>query len=212
MLLRIFAGDVKSDSQPGISRLVETIGPGGVKFQFYKEMDRHLPAPPVGVAPLRLGHIVILSPEALDLFKFYREVLGFHYTDDIGKLAFFGTCNRDHHVINVVGLPESRIHHIAFELRDNGEHVRAADVLFRNDNPTIWGPSRHGAGHNVAAYHFDPDQVMIELYTQMDVYVPAIGHFEPRPWHEEYPMAPKSWPLEKMTVWDTEFGFNLATA
>ncbi|WP_407495754.1 VOC family protein [Pseudooceanicola sp. MF1-13] len=205
-----FKAEIKSDSQPGVAKLVECIAPGGVTFQFYKEIDRKLPTPPVGVAPLRLGHLAIITPEREALFKFYEEVLGFHYTDDIGELAFFMTCNRDHHVVNVLGLPESRIHHIAFELRDNGEHVRAADILSRNGTDTLWGPSRHGAGHNVAAYHHDPDRVMIELYTQMDVYIPALGHFEPRDWHEEYPMVPKSWPLEKMTVWETPFGFNLA--
>jgi catechol 2,3-dioxygenase-like lactoylglutathione lyase family enzyme len=204
-----FEAGVKTDSQPGIARLVEMVGPGGVTFQFFNEMDRHLPAAPIGIAPLRLGHIAIITPEAPRLFRFYEEVLGFHYTDDIGKLAFFGTCNRDHHVINIVGLPESRVHHIAFELRDNAEHVRASDILLRNDLPTLWGPSRHGAGHNVAAYHHDPDKLMVELYTQMDVYVPALGQHEPRPWHDTVPMEPKSWPVDLMTVWGTEFGFDL---
>lgn len=206
-----FAAQIKSDSQPGVAKLVEIDGPGGVTFQFYKEMERSVaPATPAGIAPLRLGHVAIISPEAAKLFAFYRDVLGFHYTDDIAELAFFLTCNRDHHVVNLVGLPDSRVHHIAFELRDGSDQVRAADILARNGAPTLWGPSRHGAGHNLAGYHHDPDKVMIELYTQMDVYLPALGQHEPRPWHEDYPMVPKSWPLEKMSVWATEFNFNIA--
>lgn len=205
--------EIRTDSQPGVPRLVEAEVPGGVTFQFYHEMETTLPpASPHGIAPLRLGHLAIITPEAEKLKKFYEDFLGFHYTDDIAKLAFFYTCNRDHHVVNVVGVPGSKIHHIAFELRDSSDHMRAADVLSRNHTPTRWGPARHGASHNVAAYHYDPDQVLIEFYTQMDVYLPAFGMQEPRPWHGEYPMKPKSWPLEHMTVWDTEYAFSLATA
>ena len=207
------APELKSDSQPGMARLLEVAAPGGVVFQFFHEMETGVPPKSMsGISPLRLGHIAILSPEAPKLVDFYRDVLGFHYTDDIGGLAYFLTCNRDHHVVNVVGIPESRIHHIAFELRDGSDHVRAADLLSRADCPTIWGPSRHGAGHNLAGYHYDPDRVMIEFYTQMDVYLPALGYHEPRPWHDEFPMKPKSWPLEAMTIWNTDYGFNLAMA
>lgn len=205
--------EVKTDSQPGVSKLVEVAAPGGVVFQFYTSIETTLPpASPHGIAPLRLGHIGIITPEHEKMRKFYEDFLGFHYTDDIAKLAFFYTCNRDHHVANVIGVPGSKIHHIAFELRDNGDHGKAADILSRNGTPTQWGPSRHGASHNIAAYHYDPDQVLIEFYTQMDVYLPALGIQEPRPWHEEYPMTPKTWALEHMSVWETKFLFNLATA
>lgn len=204
---------IKTDSQPGVARLIEAEGPGGVIFQFYHQIETTLPPKtPHGISPLRLGHVAIITPEHVALKAFYEDVLGFHYTDDIANLAFFYTCNRDHHVVNVVGIPGARIHHIAFELRDNADHMRAADTLSRNEAPVLWGPSRHGASHNVAAYHYDPDKVLVEFYTQMDVYLPALGIQEPRPWHGEFPMKPKSWPLEHMSVWDTRFEFNLAMA
>lgn len=204
--------EIKTDSQPGVAKLAECIAPGGVVFQFYHEIRTEAPpAGTAGISPLRLGHLAILSPEADKLRAFYQDVLGFHYTDDIAELAYFYTCNRDHHVVNVVGIPESRIHHIAFELRDGSDHMRAADLLWRANTPVLWGPSRHGAGHNLADYHYDPDKVMIEFYTEMDVYIPAMGLHEPRPWHDVYPMVPKSWGMEDMTIWYTEFGFNLAT-
>ena len=202
-----------SDSQPGISDLVEVEAPGSNLFQFYAETSAAGPGfPNQGIAPLRLGHVAVVTPEAAKLRRFYEDFLGFHYTDDIGGVATFMTCNRDHHVVNVVGLPDSRLHHIAFELADNGDHMKAADVLGSSGQPTLWGPSRHHAGHNLASYHYDPDRVMIELYTQMDVYVPALGANEPRPWHSETPMRPKSWKPEQMTFWETAYGFDLVAA
>lgn len=205
--------EVLHDSQPGIAALVEVVAPGGNVFQFYDRSEAAAPGFTArGIAPLRLGHVAVLTPEAEKLNRFYQEFLGFHYTDDIGGLAAFMTCNRDHHVVNVAGVPQAKVHHIAFELRDNAGRARACDTLANAGTPTLWGPARHGAGHNLAGYHYDPERVMVELYTQMDVYLPAANMQEPRPWHEEYPMRPKSWPVEKMTAWGTAYGFDLVTA
>lgn len=205
------AADIKHDSQPGVAELVEVVAPGGVRLELFGQMAA--PAPGFGqtaAAPLRLGHVAVMSPDGQALVDFCRQVLGFVRTDDIGGIAQFLTCNRDHHVLNIAAIPLSRVHHIAFELRDSAQHIPAADALRQAGRPVLWGPARHTAGHNIAAYHHDPDRVMIELYTEMDVFVPALGMCEPRPWHEQLPMTPRSWPLENMNAWGPEFGFNLA--
>lgn len=205
--------EVRSDSQPGISKLVQIEVAGGNVFQFYTDIDA--PAPgfkTMGIAPLRLGHVAVISSEGEKLQKFYQDFLGFWYTDDFEGIATFLTCNRDHHVVNVVKLPESRVHHIAFQLKDNAHHAVACDTLRKAGIRTLWGPARHTAGHNLAGYHYDPDQVMIELYTEMDVFIPELGICEARPWHEHFPMKPKSWKLNELNAWGAEYGFNLAQA
>jgi catechol-2,3-dioxygenase len=203
---------LKSDSQPGIKELVEVEAPGHNMMQFYSEIST--PAPGFrkkGVAPLRLGHVAVMSSEGAKLLQFYTEFLGFWVTDNFeGGLATFATCNREHHVVNVVNLPEDRIHHIAFQLHDNGSHAQACDALRENGVPTLWGPARHTAGHNLAGYHHDPNKVLVELYTDMDVFIPELGICEPRPWHEHFPMKPKSWRLSELNTWGAAYGFNLA--
>jgi hypothetical protein len=204
------AAKIKSDSQPGISQLVEVEGPGGNVFQFYSQMTALAPGfKKTGVAPLRLGHFAVISPEGEKLMKFHEDFLGFWYTDDIAKIANFYTCNREHHVANIVNAPLSKVHHIAFQLKGSAHHAVAGDVLREKGVSTLWGPSRHTAGHNIAAYHHDPDKVMIELYTDMDVFIPELGICEPRPWHEHVPMTPRSW--TEVVSWSTGFTFNLAT-
>ena len=205
-----FRAGTKTDSQPGIAEMVEVEGPGGNVFQFFGAMEA--PAPgfkKTGVAPLRLGHIAVISSEGEKLVKFYQDFLGFWYTDDIGGVATFLTCNRDHHVVNVVNLPEARVHHIAFELKDNAHHALAADTLRAAGTRQLWGPARHIAGHNLAGYHHDPDKVMIELYTEMDTFIPELGMQEPRPWHEYFPMKPKTWKITDLNAWGSESGFDL---
>lgn len=204
-------GQIKSDSQPGIAELVEIEVPGGNIFQFYTDIAA--PAPGFkksGVAPLRLGHAAVISSEGEKLMKFYTDFLGFWFTDTIGGLANFFTCNRDHHVINVVAAPDDRVHHIAFQLKGNAAHAGACDTLRENGVPVKWGPARHTAGHNLAGYHYAPDDVLIELYTDMDVFIPELNMCEARPWHEHYPMRPREWRIEELCTWETEYGFNLA--
>ena len=125
--------ETKSDSQPGIASLIEVEAVPGHVLQFYSHIDS--PAPGFkegGVAPLRLGHVAVISPEADKLRRFYEDFLGFWYTDEFEGIATFLTCNRDHHVINLVHVPESRVHHVAFQLKDNAAHpsrLRQADAM-----------------------------------------------------------------------------------
>ncbi len=206
------AATIKTDSQPGIAELVEVEAPGDVAIQFYSAIAA--PAPgfrQTGASPLRLGHVAIISPEGDRLIAFFRDFLGFFLTDDIAGIANFLTCNRDHHVVNIVKAPDSRVHHIAYELRESSQHGVAADTLRAAGVNLLWGPSRHTAGHNVAAYHYDPNKVMVELYTEMDQFIPELGMCEPRPWHEHVPMKPRSWGFTELNAWGAEYGFNLAT-
>lgn len=202
---------LKSDSQPGVAQLVEVTPVGGVALQFYSEIAA--PAPgfkQTGAAPLRLGHAAIISPDGDKLVAFFQDFLGFAFTDDIAGIANFLTCNRDHHVVNIVKAPESRVHHIAYQLKDTAQQGNAADALRAAGVNLLWGPARHTAGHNVAAYHHDPDKVMIELYTEMDVFLPELGYCEPRPWHEHVPMKPRSWGFNELNAWGADFAYNLA--
>lgn len=202
--------EIKSDSQPGIARLVEVTVAEDHVAQFYETVADHNPGfSGQGIAPLRMGHAAIISPNGGKLVKFYQDFLGFWWTDGIGGVANFLTCNHEHHVMNLLEAPVSVLHHVAFQLHDSAQHVHAADTLRAHGMQTKWGPSRHTAGHNLAAYHKDPNDVMIELYTDMDVFIPEANMMEPRPWHEELPMTPRQWGMDQLSAWDVEFKFDL---
>ena len=204
--------EMKQNARPGVDRLLE-VTVAGHCFQFFSRME--MPAPGFstsGIAPSRLGHIAIITPEPDALTSFFKDTLGFYITDWFDGLATFLTCNYDHHVINIIGAPFTRLHHIAFELRGGAHQYLASDQLAKAHKPILWGPSRHTAGHNYASYHFDPDRVLIELYTDMDIYLPDGEYFEPRPWHENLPQRPQIWPPADFNAWKTAFQFNFADA
>ena len=208
------AHQVQHDTRPGVPELVEVDAPAGVKLHLFPRMEQ--PAPGFrqhGVCPVGLGHVALATPEAPALTSFLTDALGFRTTDWFEGLATFLTCNHEHHVINMIHAPVARtqVHHIAFALRDSAHHYQAADRLASLGVPIVWGPSRHTAGHNYASYHFDPSGNLVELYSDMDIFIPELNCFEPRPWHDHLPQQPKVWPLAELSTWSKTFGFDLAS-
>ena len=140
------------------------------------------------ITPLKLGHIAHRVDDVQKTVKFYTDVLGFRVSDWHGDYFAFLRCGVDHHTVNFVYNEKPQLHHIAFEVRDWSELHRAGDFLARKDVHLVWGPLRHIIGHNIAAYHRDPDNIRVELYCEMDqMKDEALGYFDPRPWHQDRP-------------------------
>ena len=80
----------------------------------------------------------------------------------------FMRCGPDHHTVNFVRGKRTQMHHIAFELKDWAQIQSACDFLGCKNIPIIWGPGRHGPGHNIYTYHRNPDDQIIEMFTELD--------------------------------------------
>jgi hypothetical protein len=94
------------------------------------------------------------------------------------------------------------MHHMAFELKDFIHLQNSCDLFGQRKIPIIWGPLRHGPGHNLATYHRNPDDQVIEFFCELDKMVDEeLGYFEPRPWHQDTPQRPKTWEAGKTSVW-----------
>jgi catechol 2,3-dioxygenase-like lactoylglutathione lyase family enzyme len=152
--------------------------------------------------PTKLGHVAAYTPALDPMQSFYQDLLGFRWSDTVGDFFVFLRCNADHHAANFMASTKFQgMHHIAYEMRDPNHLIAMLDHLAKNDYRLHWGPGRHGPGHNLFTYHRDPDGHVIELFTQIDVvHDEAKGYWEPRPWHEEYPMYPKTWQVDLATV------------
>src|SRR5258708_3071817 len=99
-----------------------------------------------------------------------------------------------HPSINLLHADHGNIHPLAFEPREEAEINRACDFLGKKNIKLFWGPIRHGIGHNIAIYHKNPDGIIVEFFTDLDVmHDEDLGYFEPRPWHQDRPQRPKVW-------------------
>lgn len=184
----------RSDISPGLSSATVFTDPKGTVVELYTDAKLTNSKTLNGVAPLKLGHIACLVPDAKAISDFYIKSLGFRVSDWIEDYFVFLRCSPDHHTLNFISGNGNFMHHFAFQLNDWAHMQKACDVLAQHKRQLIWGPGRHGVGHNVFVYHRDPDDHIIELFAEMDqMNDESLGFFEPRPWHHDRPQRPKVW-------------------
>jgi catechol 2,3-dioxygenase-like lactoylglutathione lyase family enzyme len=185
----------RSAPAPSIREFISFQDPKGTGIDVFTEYETsRQDFQSTGIVPLKLGHVAFTTTELQKLVEFYTQVLGFRISDWMGDFFVFMRCGPDHHTVNLVQAKSTKMHHIAFELRD-WAHVQAAcDHLSRHDIRLVWGPGRHGIGHNIFTYHRNPDGQYTELFTELDkMHDEELGYFEPRPWHRDKPQRPKVW-------------------
>jgi len=83
---------------------------------------------------------------------FYAKVMGFKVSDWIEDWFVFMRCNADHHTVNFIKGDNIEMHHMAFELKDMSHMQNACEMFAQRKIRILWGPLRHGPGHNVATY------------------------------------------------------------
>jgi len=187
----------KKDSDPTISDLVTFEDPKGTVMEVFKrEAFSGQRFPSKGIVPHKLGHVAFHVTDVKQVTKFYCDVLGFRVSDWMADFFSFLRCGPDHHTINLVETGSNRHFHTAFELRDWAHLQTACDYLSLNGYQLLWGPGRHGIGHNLFAYHRSPAGLITETFAELDRMNEELGYFEPRPWHRDNPQKPKVWPKD----------------
>ena len=193
----------QSDPQPGISEALLLVEPGTeTPILLYERMDTGSVPAVLAPRPTKLGHVANFAPNLAEARGFYETALGFRWSDQVADFFIFMRCNSDHHAVNVMeSMKRTGLHHVAFEARDFIHFKDILDNLAKHEVRLTWGPGRHGPGHNIFSYHLDPDGNTIEVFTEIDQILDERDpHWEPRPWHEEFPMGPKQWPQEAATA------------
>ncbi|WP_100811192.1 MULTISPECIES: VOC family protein [unclassified Microbacterium] len=147
------------------------IGPEGFTWHVYRGMsifDNRTG----GFGPDRYGHVNLKVRDSVAMVSFLVDVFGFTVSDRIGEdFAFFLRCNPEHHGIAVVKAAghQPSLHHHAWQAQSITDLGKLADRLAKSGSRLFWGPTRHGAGHNIAAYYIEPGAALVELYTDMEM-------------------------------------------
>lgn len=195
----------KKDPEPTIGDMVSFEDPKGTVMEVFKPPQLQSQVfGSTGIIPHKLGHVAFHVTDVKTATKFYCDVLGFRVSDWMGDYFSFLRCSRDHHTINLVETGSNKHFHTAFELRDWAHMQSACDFLSRNAIKILWGPGRHGIGHNLFTYHRSPNGLITELFAELDqMQDEALGYFDPRPWHRDNPQRPKVWPKtpEAANLW-----------
>lgn len=204
------ASEKRSDAYPGVDSLIAFKDPKGSVVELFANSAFRTPETVSGVAPHKLGHLAFVVDDPKKMAEFYSQVLGFRVSDWVEDFFVFMRCGADHHTVNFLRGPTTKMHHLAFELRDAAHLVESCEVLGQNAITILWGPVRHGPGHNIATYHRDAAGQIIELFTELDrMPDEELGYFDPKPWHRDRPQFPKVWPKnQRRDVWGPEIPKN----
>jgi catechol 2,3-dioxygenase-like lactoylglutathione lyase family enzyme len=144
------------------------VGPEGYAWHVYLA-NRKFDARVGGFGPDRYGHINFRVRNSIAMRDFLVRVFDMRVSDQIGTDAgFFMRCNADHHGIAVIK-GEPKLHHHAWQTQSVVDLGRVGDRLAAKKERLIWGPVRHGAGHNIAVYMAEPSGGVIEVYTDMEL-------------------------------------------
>ena len=176
--------EMRRDITPAIAEAAVFEDPKGTLIELFARCKTAQPVETQGVSPLKLGHLAHVVPDAKAITDFYVENLGFRVSDWMENFFSFLRCGPDHHTVNFRTGDKNFMHHIAFELKDWAHLGLACETLGRHKRPILWGPLRHGIGHNLAIYHRDPDDHRRNVHFDDRLEVP---HLERRDY--EIPVA-----------------------
>ncbi len=120
--------------------------------------------------PLRLGHILVFSPDVPGSVAFMTGALGMGLADHAEDIIAF-TCARkdsDHHVVAFAKSPGVGFHHASFQVHDPDEVGRGGRSLLAKAGRGDWGFGRHTIGSNFFHYIQDPWGSWFEYFSDMD--------------------------------------------
>jgi catechol 2,3-dioxygenase len=188
-------GDTPFD--PSLPEGYVLAGPEGFMFEIYPAMPEGQPAyAPTGVKPNRFGHVTLSLADPAAMRDFLQGVLDFRLSDEVAGVVFV-RCNVDHHGIGLMPGPAG-LHHHAWEVQSTVELGQLGDRVDDMGGSLLWGPSRHGAGNNIAAYYLEPSGVIVEYYCDMlriyddDSYTPVVWDLESHKWFSRWaPLMPE---------------------
>jgi catechol 2,3-dioxygenase-like lactoylglutathione lyase family enzyme len=145
--------------------------------------------PPFGLEPrpIRLGHVILFSPDPGRLAAFYREVLGMKLSDSVGDdmVVFLrGASDGDHHLLGLLRDPTPGLHHASFEM-DSVDHIElAVRRVVGAGYAHVWGTGRHVVGSNMFHYVRDPWGSLAEYFYDID-FIPEGAAWEAKRWPKE---------------------------
>jgi catechol-2,3-dioxygenase len=183
--------EVTLDTRDGDPDLGDTLwlsDPDGNRIEIsVTPEDAFTHTPPVAarrarIRPHGLQHVALSTSRLEAMVGFYTEALGFDISDWLLRECAWLRCNNDHHTL-ILMQGRQDIEHIGYSIFDGPELLTWADYMSRHQVPILWGPGRHGAGHDLFLRFADSEGTHIELSAELQQYYDRDVTSPPRLWH-----------------------------
>ncbi len=193
--------ELSLETRDGDSELGDTLwfnDPDGNRLEISVTPEDMLNLPPASsqgrrtrLHPHALQHVALRTMNLEDMVEFYTEALGFDISDWLLRECVWLRCNSDHHTLMLIQGKQD-VDHLGYSIPAGPELLAWADYLSRQQRPILWGPGRHGAGHDLFLRFADPDNIHIELSAELQQYYDHEVTTPPRLWHSR-PSALNLW-------------------
>jgi catechol 2,3-dioxygenase-like lactoylglutathione lyase family enzyme len=170
-----------------------------------REVVRGCPERSLPVAPRKLGHVLVFTPDVDRQVAFYTRVLGLKLSDRVQSTIAFLRCTTDHHNLAFLASRGPGFHHASFQVGSVDEIALGAGRMREAGWPRGWGLGRHVIGSNYFYYTRDPWGSFAEYYHDLD-YIPEECAWVPRDFPEEDSLYLWGPPLPPEFVENTELG------
>jgi catechol-2,3-dioxygenase len=134
--------------------------------------------------PLRIGHMLMFTPDYEKSEAFFTDALGLRTTDRAkGKVSFMaaGDGVRDHHCFGLIPSTHRGFQHASFKVHGIDDIGFGAWRMNKAGYRESFGPGRHALASNLFHYFRDPWGSWIEYYADMDRISDA---WQTRDWNE----------------------------
>ena len=131
--------------------------------------------------PRRLCHVGLNTPWFEQIVEFYTGILGFRISDRIEDQLAFLRCDRRHHVIVFNRADHPSVNHVAYEIANVDDVMKAVSNLRARGHEPDWGPGRHGPGNNIFCYYRDPAGYVNEFSSEI-AYIEDEAIHKPAVW------------------------------
>ncbi len=183
--------EVAVDTRDGDSELGDTLwfnDPDGNRIEISVTPEESFAQAPViaqrraRIRPHSLQHVALSTPQLEAMVEFYTESLGFDISDWLLRECAWLRCNTDHHTLTLMQ-GKRDVEHVGYSIFNGSELLTWADYLSRHQVPILWGPGRHGAGHDLFLRFADSEGIHIELSAELQQYYDRDVTTPPRLWH-----------------------------
>ncbi len=126
----------------------------------------------VGVGVPGIDHALITAEDPGLAERFFTEVLDWYPTervqtsldDDHELVGTWLSASQKVHDLAIIGGPQGKLHHFAFQLLDWSAVGRAGSLFSMDDVSVDVGPTQHGITRGTTIYFFDPSGNRNEVY------------------------------------------------
>jgi catechol 2,3-dioxygenase-like lactoylglutathione lyase family enzyme len=150
--------------------------------------------------PISFDHTIVRAVDVAAGYEFSSRVMGLKESarivapDGIPVLGFF-RCHTLYHCYGVARSQYDGLHHMQFTMKNPlAVHAAFEHMKQRGKVELIWGPLRHGAGHNIVFYFRDYTGHIVEYSAEEEIILND-ATYVPRVWPVTDPRAADEWNL-----------------